>query len=108
MAVKRAVESRSKTREGFCKLLANIAADPNGLYKNEYSDELSRYLEDVKLNDVEKTYGVKTAVSRVKNVRYMVLEVPDEYRYKGMDNTRVVLQIGSDDDKLKFNVRNPK
>lgn len=108
MAVKRAVESRSKTREGFCKLLANIAADPNGVYKNEYSDELSRYLEDVKLSEVGREYGIKTSISRVKNVRYIVLEVPDEYRYKGMDNTRVMLQIGSDDDKLKFNVRNPK
>lgn len=108
MSVKRAIESRELTRSGFCKLLVNIATDHLGLYKEEYGDELARYMRSIPIDNVGAFYDLDVDIEDTKDGRVMSIEIPVEFRNKDLDTNHVTLLLDKPDIKLKFSVRNPK
>lgn len=107
MSVQRASDSKTISRDGFCRLLVKIVTDVNDASKNEYSEELARYLKGLSIDKIGSFYNLKVSVAKLNaNENAMDIEIPEEFRTKDMTNNHTVrLLLATPKTDLKFNIR---
>ena len=110
MSVKRAVDSRTMSRDGFCRLLVKIARSAGSKEPVDYSEDLLKYLKDTPLHEIGVKYDIKTTRGGdSRTVETLDLEIPVEFRTKDMAGNYVVrLGFNQLADEMKFNIRETK
>lgn len=104
MTVKRARDSKAQDRDALCRLLAKIAQDTAGKYKDEYLKDLQAFISGQDLEKFWKLHDIETSTyTGTDGSSNLHIKVPEEFAKGGADT--VVLKLTRRKPDLTFHIR---